>query len=630
MTRAVYNRRGFLVEVSILAIMGALVLVATPASAAPDELFLSEYIEGSSFNKAVEIYNGTGGAVDLAAGGYSLELYSNGNNSPNGTLALTGTIADGDVYVLANSGAAAAILAQADTTNNLVINFNGDDGVVLRKGGIVVDAFGQQGVDPGSQWPGGGRDDTLRRKANVCAGDTNFNDAFDASVEWDSFAQNTFDGLGSHSVNCTGGPGDPVINEFSASTTGSPDVEFVEVFGDPNTDYPTLTILEIEGDSSKGRIDRTFPVGTTDGGGFWTTSVGNLSIENGSITLLLVEGFTGSVGDDIDANDDGAIDFSPWTRIVDDVAVADGGASDLTYSSVTLGPNYDGLSSFSPGGASRVPNGTDTDSTVDWVRNDFDGFGFIGFPGSPVVGEAENTPGAVNSVITVATDPVGACNDPATPIHDIQGSGLSSSDVGSTREIEGVVVGDFQGSGSLSGFFVQEEDAEIDGDPSTSEGIFVFDPANTVSLELNDVVRVRGTVAEFNGLTEIINVAAVFDCNQAGTATASTVTLPVSAVDDFEAIEGMAVTFPQELVIAEYFNFDRFGQIVLSSERRLTPTAEFEPGPDAIARRGRLPAGQDYARRRAHELEPGPGPSSEWITFRSHQPVSRRRQAREC
>ena len=72
-----------------------------------------------------------------------------------------------------------------------------------------------------------------------------------------------------------------------------------------------------------------------------------------------------------------------------------------------------------------------------------------------------------------------------------------------------MVVGDFQGSGSLNGFFVQEEDTNVDGDAATSEGIFVFDPANAVALEPNDLVRVRGTVAEFSGLTEITNVAAV-------------------------------------------------------------------------------------------------------------------------
>ena len=63
---------------------------------------------------------------------------------------------------------------------------------------------------------------------------------------------------------------------------------------------------------------------------------------------------------------------------------------------------------------------------------------------------------------------------------------------------------------------------------------------------------------------------------------ASSLSLPVTNADDFEAYEGMYVTFPQALVISEYFNFDRFNEIVLTSERRLTPTAEFEPGPAAI------------------------------------------------
>jgi len=65
--------------------------------------------------------------------------------------------------------------------------------------------------------------------------------------------------------------------------------------------------------------------------------------------------------------------------------------------------------------------------------------------------------------------------------------------------------------------------------------------------------------------------------------TAAVLSLPVSSVDDFEAYEGMYVTFPQALIISEYFNFDRFNEIVLTSTRHLTPTAEFEPGADAIA-----------------------------------------------
>ncbi|HEX5583986.1 endonuclease, partial [Gaiella sp.] len=143
-----------------------------------------------------------GAPVDLAAGGYSVQMFFNGGSSAGLTIDLTGTVADGDVYVLAQSSADPAILAQADLTNGSGW-FNGDDAVVLRKGGTVLDVIGQIGADPGSEWGSGltsTADDTLRRKTTVTAGDPNGSDAFDPSVEWDGFASNTFDGLGSHTV----------------------------------------------------------------------------------------------------------------------------------------------------------------------------------------------------------------------------------------------------------------------------------------------------------------------------------------------------------------------------------------------------------------------------------------------
>jgi uncharacterized protein len=63
---------------------------------------------------------------------------------------------------------------------------------------------------------------------------------------------------------------------------------------------------------------------------------------------------------------------------------------------------------------------------------------------------------------------------------------------------------------------------------------------------------------------------------------ATPISLPVGALEDFEPYEGMLVTFPQALVISEYFNFDRFGEIVLTTERFTTPTAFLEPGPLAV------------------------------------------------
>ena len=179
-----------------LVLLACSLVGASGASAASLDLYLSEYVEGTGNSKAVEIYNGTGAAVNLATGGYSIQMFFNGSSSAGVTINLTGTVADGDVYVLAQSAADPAILAVADQTNGAGW-FNGDDAVVLRKGATVIDVIGQIGVDPGSEWGSGDAstaDNTLRRKATITAGDPNGADAFDPSVEWDGFPTNTFAG----------------------------------------------------------------------------------------------------------------------------------------------------------------------------------------------------------------------------------------------------------------------------------------------------------------------------------------------------------------------------------------------------------------------------------------------------
>ncbi|WP_353509444.1 ExeM/NucH family extracellular endonuclease [Intrasporangium sp.] len=183
--------------------VGLVPFVAAPtAQAAPTELFFSEYIEGSSNNKALEIYNGTGAPVNLATGGYNVQMFFNGSASAGLTINLTGSVAPGDVHVLAHSAAAAAILAEADQTNGAGW-YNGDDAVVLRKGTTVIDSIGQVGFDPGTEWGTGltsTADNTLRRSSSVTAGDANATDLFDPSAQWIGFATDTFDGLGRHSV----------------------------------------------------------------------------------------------------------------------------------------------------------------------------------------------------------------------------------------------------------------------------------------------------------------------------------------------------------------------------------------------------------------------------------------------
>lgn len=183
-----------------------------------------------------------------------------------------------------------------------------------------------------------------------------------------------------------------------------------------------------------------------------------------------------------------------------------------------------------------------------------------------------------------------------TFIHDVQGNGAASPLVGQTVVVTGVVVGDFQDgasgtNGDFNGFHIQEEDADADADPLTSEGIFIFDGNSpAVNVAIGDLVQVQGVVSEFSGLTEITSFTGVSVISSGNPLpTAAALSLPVTNVNDFEPYEGMRVTFPQALVISEYFNFARFGEIVLTSRRHLTPTAEFEPGSPQVTQ-----AVQDY------------------------------------
>src|SRR5690606_18929120 len=118
--------------------------------------------------------------------------------------------------VVAHGSSVPASLDVADQINRSSW-FNGDDAIVLLKGDTVLDVMGQIGFDPGSQWGSGlasTADNTLRRKPGICAGDTDGSDEFDPALEWDGFATDTFDSLGSHTTTCSGGdtPTNPVAS----------------------------------------------------------------------------------------------------------------------------------------------------------------------------------------------------------------------------------------------------------------------------------------------------------------------------------------------------------------------------------------------------------------------------------
>ena len=205
-----------------LALCLASLTAPVAAIAAPLELFFSEYIEGTGSNQALEIYNGTGAAINLGAGAYNVQMFFDGSTSAGLTIDLTGTAASGDVFVLARASADAAILDQADQINGAVW-FDGNDAVVLRRGTTIIDVIGQIGFDPGSRWGNGifgTADSTLRRKDHVEAGDTDGSNRFVPASQWHWSEVDTFDGLGSHSLN--GRAVDGFAGLGSRSTNGPP------------------------------------------------------------------------------------------------------------------------------------------------------------------------------------------------------------------------------------------------------------------------------------------------------------------------------------------------------------------------------------------------------------------------
>ncbi len=198
---------------------------------------------------------------------------------------------------------------------------------------------------------------------------------------------------------------------------------------------------------------------------------------------------------------------------------------------------------------------------------------------------------AADHEFTFQTADSAACGDAATKIPAIQGSGNAAAITGNVS-VEGVVVGDYEGASGLSGFYLQ--DAAGDSDASTSDGIFVFTgTADTVSA--GDVVRVSGFARErfnqtaLNGTNS--NTSPVTNIIECGTGSVSPtdVSMPFAAMDTPERYEGMLVRFPQPLVVAEYFNYERFGELVLAlpllnESRPFTPTSIVEPGAPALAR----------------------------------------------
>ncbi len=597
-------------------LLAALLCVAGGAvQAQTTELFFSEYIEGTSSNKAVEIYNGTGSSIDLAAAQYVVQNYANGASSPpTTTTTLTGTIADGDVFVLANGSANATIIAAADQTSGNMV-FNGDDALVLRKGGAagtIIDVIGQVGLDPGTEWGTGltsTSDNTIRRKSTICAGDSNGADAFDPAVEWDGFAIDTFDGFGSHTANCVTTP-TLSINDVSQveGNSGTSNFTFTVSLSAPapvggvsfdinsadgtatlgDSDYLSIgqsgvTIAEgassrdfmiaVNGDATD-EADETFLVNLTNVVGATVADAqGQATIVNDDASTAVLsisnptpapEGNTGITSQIITAS----LSFAVASDVVFNVTTADGTASGSAVDYLT----QSALEYTIPAGQTsvQIPVGIVGD-TIDEADETYT---LTIASSSPLV-----TLGTSVATATITDDDL-----PITAIHAIQGNGAASPLATQAVRTAGNVVTNV----GPAGFTIQTPDADVDADPLTSQGVYVFTTSaptydDGAPVQVGDEVSVLGTAIEFFTMTEV-SVTSTRNATNSITVTATGEPLPTAMVfssgsglpstdpaalscgtSNFECYEGMLISIPAGRVSSgnQRFSTDLFGEVYI-------------------------------------------------------------------
>ena len=191
---------------------------------------------------------------------------------------------------------------------------------------------------------------------------------------------------------------------------------------------------------------------------------------------------------------------------------------------------------------------------------------------------------ALAALVAAATPVLAACPAGArtTAIAAVQGDGPSSPLTGRAVTVRGVVTAAFPGADGLEGFFLQ--DAAGDGDPATSDGLFVRIAGGVRSPAPGDAVRVAGTVRETGGMTQLGSVTRLERCGSAVLPPPRVVRLPVHGPAAWEALEGMLVTLPGPLVVTDVYPLARDGELELAAARLFVSTQG--AGATASAQRG--------------------------------------------
>jgi len=521
----------------------------TPTAAS---LIISEYIEGSSYNKAIELFNLSNEAIDLAAENYKLGRFSNGGTEAS-MITLEGSIAAQSTFVIANSRASDAIKALADQQSGSV-SHNGDDGYVLYKNDEVIDSFGRIGQDPGSAWGVDSfstKDNSLQRNSSVIQGDTVIDDDFDPATEWTGSGKDNIDDLGQHTVinpeifiseYIEGGSYNKALELYNPASTEVNLLSSNYQLGRYTNGSTEPTLFALDGVIS---AQSTYVIAHTSAASAILTAANQLTANiahNGDDAYVLFK--------------DGVV-IDSIGRVGEDPGSEWGSGSESTKdntlvrkASITQGDTVID-DEFSP--------------AVEWNGFAKDTFDYIG------------THDANGEVIEPVAS-LGVCQDPATLIHQIQGVDDISLLAGENHIVEAVVTAVFP---ALNGFFIQEESTDHDADSATSEGLFVLNSANTITPTQGDVVRILGSVSEYFGKTQL---TATQDLLQCGTAefSATILTLPFDSVASQEALEGMYVTIVEPLTITDNYSLGRYGEVTLSQGRLFSPTNIHQPGTTAI------------------------------------------------
>ena len=475
-------------------VLCCLIAVCYTVIASSQSVFINEFHydnAGGDVNEAIEIAGQAGTNLD----GWSLVLYNGSNNEPYTNVAVTGQIED-----------------QQNGYGTLTFPISGiqngaPDGIALvDETGAVIQFLSYEGTLTAV---GGPADGLTSADVGVAESSTTPADSAIALVgngteatdfTWEIVTTSTFGQVNTSQVFGTLEV-IPVINEFVFNHTGSDTDEFVEILAGSNEDLSTYSLLVVEGDANAvGIINTVFQLGSANDQGYTTIPFQNNTFQNGSQTLLLVTNFTGNTGDTVDADIDGVIDVMAWDDIIDSIAVSDGDDGDFAYAPVVLTSDFDG-STFTVGGASRVPNGTNTGTTEDWIRNSFGGAGLPSFPDAMASeGEAINTPNLENSI--VPTTPV---DDTIVLINEIDADNTGTDTMEFVELYDGGA-----GSTSLDGYVL----VFYNGSNDTSYATYILDgfatDANGFFVLGNEAISAASIIFGSNGIQNGADAIALY------------------------------------------------------------------------------------------------------------------------